>query len=228
MVRPRYRISDDGSAQVPVTAVLRACTGTNSGSLYYHAGLISGMSKKTKEQAGPKPLLASDPERQTGRLQHLCGSKNDDFNNATANQLLNALWLPEDTPEDTRHGQFRAALGALSGIAPRDEIEGMLASQMVACHHAAMECYRRAMIGEQPFTARAQNLNAANKLGRTYAALLEALNRHRGKGQQTVRVEHVHVHDGGQAIVGAVNHSRGVGGAPKTRKQPHAKQTGDA
>jgi hypothetical protein len=34
--------------------------------------------------------------------------------------------------------------------------------------------------------------------------LLEALNRHRGKGQQKVTVEHVHVHSGGQAIVGMV------------------------
>jgi hypothetical protein len=34
--------------------------------------------------------------------------------------------------------------------------------------------------------------------------LLDALNRHRGKGQQKVTVEHVHVHSGGQAIVGTV------------------------
>ena len=38
----------------------------------------------------------------------------------------------------------------------------------------------------------------------------KALNRHRGKGQQKVTVEHVHVHEGGQAIVGNVE-SRGVG-----------------
>jgi hypothetical protein len=36
------------------------------------------------------------------------------------------------------------------------------------------------------------------------AAPLEALNRHRGKGQQKVTVEHVHVHAGGQAVVGTV------------------------
>jgi hypothetical protein len=34
---------------------------------------------------------------------------------------------------------------------------------------------------------------------------MEALNRHRGKGQQKMTVEHVHVHDGGQAIVGFVS-----------------------
>jgi hypothetical protein len=46
-----------------------------------------------------------------------------------------------------------------------------------------MECNRRAMIGEQTFEGWRQNLAQANKLSHTYAALLEALNRHRGKGQ---------------------------------------------
>jgi hypothetical protein len=36
-----------------------------------------------------------------------------------------------------------------------------------------------------PYSAR-ENLNQANKLSRTYATLIEALNRHRGKGQQTI------------------------------------------
>jgi len=82
-----------------------------------------------------------------------------------------------------------------------------------------MECYRRAMIGEQTFEGRRENLSQANKLSRTYATLLEALNRHRGKGQQKVTVEHVHVHEGGQAIVGNVE---GGGTRTKLENQPHA------
>jgi hypothetical protein len=39
---------------------------------------------------------------------------------------------------------------------------------------------------------------------RTYVVLLDALNRHRGKGEQKVTVEHVHVHSGSQAVVGMV------------------------
>jgi hypothetical protein len=103
----------------------------------------------------------------------------------------------------------------------------MLAAQLIASHCAAMECYRRAMLGEQTFEARHENLNQANKLSRSYAALLEALNRHRGKGAQKVTVEHVHVHEGGQAIVGNVEHPGG-GMRPKTEDQPHAKQLTDA
>src|SRR5258705_12256610 len=71
-----------------------------------------------------------------------------------------------------------------------------------------MECYRRAMLAEQTFEARRENLSQANKLSRTYAALLDALNSHRGKGQQKVTVEHVHVHSGGRAVVGMVQTPR--------------------
>jgi hypothetical protein len=79
----------------------------------------------------------------------------------------------------------------------------MIAAQLIAAHYAAMECYRRAMVSEQTFEGQHENLRQATKLSRASAALLEALNRHRGKGQQKVTVEHVHVHSGGQAIVPA-------------------------
>jgi hypothetical protein len=61
-------------------------------------------------------------------------------------------------------------------------VEGMIAAQLIATHNATMECYRRAMIAEQTLEGRRENLNQANKLARTYATLIEALNRHRGKG----------------------------------------------
>ena len=107
------------------------------------------------------------------------------------------------------------------GIGPKDELEGMIAAQLLAAHNAAMECYRRAMIGEQSFEGRRENLSQANKLSRTYAVLLDALNRHRGKGQQKVTVEHVHVHAGGQAVVGMVE-TPGGGERAKSEDQPHA------
>jgi hypothetical protein len=47
-----------------------------------------------------------------------------------------------------------------------------------------------------------------NKLARTFNLQLEALKRLRSGGEQKVRVEHVHVHEGGQAIVGNVKASK--------------------
>ena len=47
-------------------------------------------------------------------------------------------------------------------------------------------------------------VSRTTKLLRTFASLTEALNRYRGKGEQRMTVEHVHVYPGGQAIVGQV------------------------
>jgi len=97
----------------------------------------------------------------------------------------------------------------------------MMAAQLIAAHSAAMECYRRAMLAEQSLEGRREALSQANKLSRTFAMLLDALNRHRGKGQQKVVVEHVHVHRGGQAVVGVVQ-TPGGGAHAKLEGQPYA------
>ena len=84
----------------------------------------------------------------------------------------------------------------MTGLKPQDEAEGMLIAQMIGCHNAAMECFRSTVISEQPFPVRQQNLSFANKLSRTFAPHMEAVNKHRGKGQQTVRIEHMTVSAG--------------------------------
>jgi hypothetical protein len=171
-----------------------------------------------------------DPSKLPGRLKSIGGSMSDDWNNILANQAVSTLWVKNSDADEIRR-QRHSAVDALIGISPTDELEGMMAAQLVAAHNAAMECYRRAMIGEQTFEGRRENLAQANKLSRTYAAVLEALNRHRGKGQQKVTVEHVHVHSGGQAVVGMVAMppaQPGGGDRSNFEEQPHAKQIAHA
>jgi hypothetical protein len=161
-----------------------------------------------------------DLSKLKGELRMIGGSMADDWNNMLANQVRYTLWFfGSENAEEIRR-QRHASVDALIGIKPKDEIEGMIAAQLIACHTACMECHRRAMIRDQTFEGRRENLGQANKLSRTFAALVEALNRHRGKGQQKVVVEHVHVHEGGQAIVGNVEAGGGV--APKPKDQAHA------
>jgi hypothetical protein len=50
-----------------------------------------------------------------------------------------------------------------------------------------------------------------NRLARTFTMQLETLKRCRTGGEQKVTVEHVHVHHGGQAIVGTVSAGGGDG-----------------
>jgi hypothetical protein len=127
-----------------------------------------------------------------------------------------------------RHGQsfpteqdFNAALAVVDGVRPENEIEAMLAMQMFIAHASAMEMMEHM---RQATTREAvQNYStAATKMMRTFIAQVEALNKLRKGGEQTVRVEHVHVHPGGQAIVGPVTHLQGGGGTHENGHQAHA------
>jgi hypothetical protein len=175
---------------------------------------------KPKAEVQTLRFPAPDDPSMAGTLKALGGSQNDVFNNILVNQVATALWVAH-SDEDTRGQQFLAAVSALVGAKPTDELEGMLAAQMVAAHSAVMECYRRAMLKDQTFETRQENLRQAGKLSRVYAELMLALDKHRGKGQQRVTVEHVHVHQGGQAIVGNVQ--AGGGASNNEEGQPHAK-----
>lgn len=177
------------------------------------------MTRNDKVVAVPE---AAPVAAQPTKLKYLGGSDSDAFNARIANSVLCSFWYGSDADEEERKSKLTVVQAALGGIGPRDELEGMLAAQLVASNAAAMECYRWAMIPEQSFEGRKENLNQANKLSRTYVTLLEALNRHRGKGgEQKVTVEHVHVHAGGQAVVGSVQ-AGGGGGRAGNQRQPHA------
>ena len=97
----------------------------------------------------------------------------------------------------------------------------MLATQMVGTHFAAMTLLRR-LKGVENIPQQDSAGGLAVKLLRTFTMQMEALQRYRGKGQQRVTVEHVHVHQGGQAIVGNVTPGGGV--PSKLEDQPDAKQ----
>jgi hypothetical protein len=182
----------------------------------------------SKKLGGQEPIRIDihDPNDLKGTLQHVGGSRSDAWNNIIINQAVRALWI-KHSDEEALGDQRKATVLGLAGIGPKDELEGMLAAQLLAAHNASMECYRRGMLGEQTFEGRRENLAQANKLSRTYSMLVDSLNRHRGKGQQKVTVEHVHVNAGGQAVVGTVEH-RGGGVQSKSEDQPDAKQLTNA
>jgi len=183
---------------------------------------LKSKSKRSKD----KNVNAMGLAQNQGKLKHVGGSQSDDWNKRVVTDTWQALWI-KHSDKQTQDQQFHAVMAGLIGIAPKDELEGMMAAQLFAAHSAVMECYRRAMLGEQTIEGRRENLSQANKLSRTYAVLLDALNHHRGKGQQKVTVEHVHVHSGGQAVVGVVE-APGGGDRRKSEEQPHAKRIAHA
>jgi hypothetical protein len=131
------------------------------------------------------------------------GGRTERFNDVMMQRVAGTLWLKNAEGQD-RERIIGAAFDAMAGFEPRDEVEGMMAAQAVALHNAAMECMRRAMLAEQPFELASRMRKEATSLSRAMVDMAAAIDKRRGKGQQTVRVEHVTVHAGGQAIVGAV------------------------
>jgi hypothetical protein len=78
-----------------------------------------------------------------------------------------------------------ALVAAVKGIEPRDEIELMLAAQMIATHNAASRALSQLKSSEL-LLQQDSNVNIAIKLLRTFTAQMEALNRHRGSGTDAI------------------------------------------
>ena len=102
---------------------------------------------------------------------------------------------------------MNAALAMIEAVAPKDEIEGALAVQMACTHTAAMGVLAKldAAFGTERRIAAIGS--TAARLMKTFAMQVEVFRRLRHGGQQFVRVEHVHVNDGGQAVIGNVRKS---------------------
>jgi hypothetical protein len=157
-------------------------------------------------------------------LQQVFGTVSTDFAGMMLGELADAVTVDRDTiDEKTLNG----ILGALHGINPGDEVEAMLAAQMVATHRAAMECLRQAHVPGQTFEGRDMNLRHATKLTRTYTMQVESLKRYRSKGEQRVVVQHQHVNVTAERAAVQVN--GGADPAPggreavsKPEDQPHA------
>jgi hypothetical protein len=112
-------------------------------------------------------------------------------------ETILASVAPDDPEFQTVGGEVVAAL---VDIDPKGAVETMLATQMVAVHNASVDSMQMARQSCEPL--RGMHLEHASRLSRTFAVLVEALERVRNKGRQTVIVQHVR--SGGQAI-GVVN-----------------------
>lgn len=101
---------------------------------------------------------------------------------------------------------FMSAFGMLTELGPSGGLETTLAVQMMGVHKAALVFLRNATVEGQTPEGCDANVRRAAALLRLFTQQIEAMQSLKGKtGQQKVVVEHVHVHRGGQAIVGAVN-----------------------
>ncbi len=135
------------------------------------------------------------------RLMNALGTPSSAFVAASLQQLIAAARLPNSGICEIA---VNASLAFIEGAKPRDEIECTLVIQMACTHSAAMTVLGR-------LGGAAGDRTVAAMVLRAYATQVEALRRLRNGGSQTLRVEHVHVNEGGQALIGNVNSIPGSG-----------------
>jgi hypothetical protein len=176
------------------------------------------MTKKTPKQAeiiSPQELISDAAAREFFEVNK------SDVLQGRVNELMNMIWRPENSNKDELSVLIVSVIEKFNSLKPADGAEAMLAQQMVGTHSAALECLRRAALANQTFAGRDMALKHAYKLMTLYTQQLAALNKHRGKGQQKVTVEHVHVEAGGQAIVGTVETNKPAIESPPPREIEH-------
>jgi hypothetical protein len=183
----------------------------------------------TVEQEGTQVRIAPagvHADAAAARVMNAFGATSTDLAERLMMQIITATHLQSSgTPVSAE--TLNAALAAVTGIAPRDEAEAMLAAQMVSVHWLAMTMLQRAALDQPSFEIYDSIVNRATKLLRTYTAQLEALKRYRSAGEQRVVVQHQHVNVTADQAAVQVNGDGypapgGRGAVSKPEDQAHA------
>jgi len=171
---------------------------------------IGGESNEDEKTVGAVQISGSKVKINVdGNNPRTLGSTNKAFQLGFITQLINMSSKGPEADEDAAS----CAIAIINGIDPQNELEAMLGAQMVAIHNASMTMARR-LAHVDTLQQQDSAERALNKLTRTYALQLQALSKYRSGGKQQVIVKHVHVNEGGQAIVGNVE----TGGAGETKR----------
>ena len=150
-----------------------------------------------------------DIKKFINQMSETVGTEDIDFFATLITQVSNINADVQNNKEIAAN--FSAAF--LHGLEPKDQTEGILFAQMAGTHNLIMEYMRRSIIPGQHLEAAEDYTNRACKLMNIFIRQIETLEKYRGKStQQKVIVEHVHVEEGGKAIVGNVEQrTRGEG-----------------
>jgi hypothetical protein len=155
----------------------------------------------------------ADLEGHRKRLRETFGDTlSDQFVEVILGKLVEAL---RPSPFDQLdEATLNAGLAMLHSMQPQSEMQAFLAVEVIATGFSGLRFLR------QSHTHMTQDFidvygNYAIKLLRLHIELLHTFDRLRRGTSQTVEVRHVHIHSGGQGVVGIVNSGGEPGGGPK-------------
>lgn len=163
--------------------------------------------KVSYDAEGVATLLVGDPDKQGSdvlnsvRVFGACGSASNAFTDDMLHRLAEVVKLSGNAERDSV--KLTAAMALVASVDPQNEMEATMALQMVAANEAALLCFNRSRSAEFMEHA-APYSNMANKAMRSFALHAEVLAKLRRGGEQVVK--HIHVNQGGQAVIaGTVN-----------------------
>jgi hypothetical protein len=116
---------------------------------------------------------------------------------------------------------LNAAIAVISSINPQTELAALMAVQIVATGFGGLKFLRQSQHHMDEIYIDVYGGYAA-KLLRFQLDLVLALDRHQGGNKQTMEVRHVHIHAGGQGVVGIVNAAGEREGMARNDPRPHA------
>jgi hypothetical protein len=152
--------------------------------------------KFATDPAGKVVSVQKDPMTAAVANVEAYGTANPGITTMIHNQLAG---LPKELTENF----LNAAIGFMHENRPENTIEAMLLLRIFKSNYLANAFENRALKLDD-YDLIDRNVNRSFRLSRTMLAALEALQRYRGKADQTMKVEHVTVESGGQAIIGPI------------------------
>ncbi len=107
---------------------------------------------------------------------------------------------------------MNAALQLLVELRPQNSLERLLLAQLISCDKAASQCLSIGFNETNNPEAKRKYLGLGVQFQNVLIRQVEAISKLRSGGNQVVRVEHVTVEAGAQAVIGNVTRGGGVAG----------------
>jgi hypothetical protein len=174
------------------------------------AKLESGAASRTPPPRVRKPARNNDQvlaptgdlEAHRAALREVFGTLSEEFSQTMFGKLM-ALLRPNPF-EHLDEATLNAAIALVASVQPRNELQAVLAVEIAGIAFAGQKLLRQSQHQLDEIYINVYG-NYAIKLLRLQLDLMQALERLQRGNKQTVEVRHVHIHSGGQGVVGIVN-----------------------
>jgi hypothetical protein len=148
----------------------------------------------------------ADLDAHQAMLRATFGTFSEEFADTMMGKVISGLRPnPYDILGETT---LNAALATVASLRPESEIEALMCVQTVIAGFSALR-----MLELSQRNLSEENIAVyggyANKLIKLQNDLLQTLDRRRKGNSQSIEVKHVHIHAGGQGVIGIVNHEEG-------------------